>query len=89
MKMNDMLVICREVCKNSGQIVVYPINAPVTGDLLARLSIRGRVNPELRYFVVSASDWAKEERKSKIEKLLLRKGVTPRAIDAMGGIVEV
>lgn len=87
--MNDMLAICREVDKNSGQIAVYPINAPVTGNLLARLSIRGRLNPELRYFVVLASDWTQAERKSKIEKILRRKNVTPRAIDAMGGIVEI
>lgn len=87
--MNDMLVICREVDKSSGQIAVYPINAPVTWSLLARLSIRGRLNPELRYFAVLASDWSQADRKGKIEKLLRRKNVTPRAIDAMGGILEV
>ena len=87
--MNDMLAICREVDKNSGQIAVYPINAPVTGNLLAWLSIRARVNPELRYFVVLASDWSQADSKSKFEKLLRRKDVTPRAIDAAGGIVEV
>lgn len=87
--MNDMLAICREVDKNSGRIAVYPIKAPVTNEFLLKLSIRGRMNPELRYFVVSASDWAHEECKSKFEKLLRRKNVTPRAIDAMDGIVEV
>lgn len=48
-----MIVICREVNKNSGEIAVYPIKAPATERLLFQLQIRSRVNPELRYFVVA------------------------------------
>lgn len=87
--MNDMVVICREVHKESGIIIVYPINEPVTENFLAYLSIQKSINPELRCFLVLASDWAKEERKSKIEKFLRRKNVTPREINAMNRIVEV
>lgn len=86
--MNDLVAICREVDKESGQIAVYPINAPVTKELLMKLSIRRCMNPELRYFVTFASDWKDEKHKNEIKKALLRKDVT-RAIDAMGRIAEV
>lgn len=32
-----MIVICREVSKNSGEIAVYPIKAPATERLLFQL----------------------------------------------------
>lgn len=89
MIMDDVLIICREVDKDSGQIAVYPINEPVDENLAAQLSIRGRLNPELRYFVVLVSDWLQADYKNKLEKLLRRKDVTSRAIDAIDGIMEI
>ena len=84
-----MIVICREVSKNSGEIAVYPIKAPATERLLFQLQIRSRVNPELRYFVVALARWENEELRKQIERLLRRKDVTQRAIDALGGMVEL
>ena len=83
-----MIVICREVSKNSGEIAVYPIKAPAT-ERLFQLQIRSRVNPELRYFVVALARWENEEQRGQIERLLRRKDVTQRAIDALGGMVEL
>ena len=84
-----MVVICREVSKNSGEIAVYPIEAETTDNLLFCLQIRSRVNPELRYFVVALARWENEELRKQIERLLRRKDVTQRAIDALGGMVEL
>lgn len=84
-----MIVICREVSKNSGEIAVYPIKEPATERLLFQLQIRSRVNPELRYFVVALARWENEELRKQIERLLRRKDVTQRAIDALGGMVEL
>lgn len=84
-----MIVICREVSKNNGEIAVYPIKAPATERLLFQLQIRSRVNPELRYFVVAIARWENEELRKQIERLLHRKDVTQRAIDALGGMVEL
>lgn len=56
-----MIVTCREVSKNSGEIAVYPIKAPATERLLFQLQIRSRVNPELRYFVVDLARWENKE----------------------------
>lgn len=84
-----MVVICREVSKNTGEIAVYPIEAEATDNLLFCLQIRSRVNPELRYFVVARARWENEEQRGQIERLLRRKDVTPRAIEALGGMVEL
>lgn len=88
--MNDMLVICREVDKNSGEIAVYPLEVMVTGNMLAILSLRARLNPELRYFVTLATTWDDLNYKKTIEKVLGRKNVTPKMFEEHGGlIVEV
>lgn len=88
--MNDMLVICREVDKNSGEIAVYPLKVMVTGNMLAKLSIRARLNPELRYFVTLATTWDDLNYKKTIEDVLGQKDVTPKIIEEHGGlIVEV
>lgn len=88
--MNDMLVICREVDKSSGAIAVYPLRVMVTGNMLAKLSIRARLNPELRYFVTLETTWDDLNYKKTIEKVLGRKNVTPKIIEEHGGlIVEV
>lgn len=85
-----MIVICREVDKNSGSIAVYPLNVEVTGAMLAKLLIRARMNPELRYFVALAEMWDDPTLKERIIKTLGLKDVTPRVIEAHGGlIVEV
>ena len=52
-----MLVICREIDKNTGEIAVYPIDAEVTDRLLFILGIRQRCNPELRYFVTTKAHY--------------------------------
>ena len=84
-----MVVICREVSKSSGEIAVYPIEAEATDNLLFCLQIRSRVNPELRYFVVARARWENEEQRGQIERLLRRKAAPPRAIEALGGMVEL
>lgn len=84
-----MVTICREVSKNTGEIAVYPIKAEVTDRLLFQLQLRSRINPELRYFVVSRVRWENEEFRKQIERLLRRKDVTQRAIDALGEMVEL
>lgn len=88
--MKDMIMICREVDKNSGKIAVYPLSVKVTGGALAELSIRARMNPELRYFVTLSEIWDDPTLKERIIKMLSLKDVTPRVIAAHGRlIVEV
>ena len=88
--MKDMIAICREVDKNSGKIAVYPLSVKVTGATLAELSIRARMNPELRYFVTLAKTWDDLNYKKIIEDVLGQKDVTPKIIEEHGGlIVEV
>ena len=85
--MKDMIAICHEVDKNSGEIAVYPLNVKVTGGMLAKLSIRARMNPELRYFVTLAEMWDDPELKERITKTLSLKDVTPRVIATHGRLI--
>ena len=48
--MGEMICVCREIDKNTGEIAVYPIKAEVTDRLLFCLGLRQRANPELKYF---------------------------------------
>lgn len=88
--MKDMIVICREVDKNSGEIDVYPLEAAVTGNLIVQLSLRARLNPELRYFAALAETWDDRAQREKIRRLLSIPDVTPKMLQDCGGfVVEV
>lgn len=82
-----MIAFCREVDKNTGKIMVYPIETEVTDHLLHNLSIRSRINPELRYFVTSKAHW--DGFSDVIIRKLKRKLVTHTTIEGIGGIVEL
>lgn len=82
-----MIVLCREVNVDTGEIAVYPIEKPVTDELLFILKIRSGVNPELRYFCVLKSRWEKEG--GEYVQLLKGRHVTHRALEAIGGIEEL
>lgn len=85
----DIVVICREVNRTTGEVAVYEVRTGTVDDhLLTKLSIRSRYNPELRYFVTPRirweSKWGKDYR-----TILKRKQVTPEAIRLIGGIIEI
>lgn len=82
-----MIAFCREVNKATGEIMVYPLETEVTDRLLYNLSIRSRVNPELRYFVIAKDRW--EALSDAIIQNLKRKQVTYTTIEGLGGIVEL
>lgn len=84
-----MIVICREVDKNGGGIVVYPIDSEVTDRLLTCLTLRARFNPELRYFVTTRVRWENESVRKLIESSLRWKSVTASTVAAVGGLVEL
>lgn len=82
-----MIAFCREVNKNTGEVMVYPLETEVTDRLLHNLSIRSRINPELRYFVTTKSHW--EGFSDTIIRTMKRKQVTHTTIEGLGGIVEL
>ena len=45
----ELIVLCREVNIETGEITVYTIDKPVTGDLLFKFHLINIANPELRY----------------------------------------
>lgn len=82
-----MIAFCREINKATGEIMVYPLETEGTDHLLHNLSIRSRVNPELRYFVTTKDRW--EALSDVIIRNLKRKQVTYTTIEGLGGIVEL
>lgn len=76
--MGEMICVCREIDKSTGEIAVYPLKAEVTDRLLFYLGIRQRANPELRYFVTLAANYDANE--ETILKQLRRKQITDRLL---------
>ena len=79
--MGEMICLCREINKSTGEIAVYPLKAEVTDRLLFCLGLRQRVNPELKYFVTLAANYDANE--ETILKQLHRKQSTDRLISAL------
>lgn len=79
--MGEMICLCREINKNTGEIAVYPLKTEVTDRLLFCLSLRQRVNPELKYFVTLAANYDANE--EAILKELHRKQITDRLISVL------
>ena len=76
--MGEMICVCREIDKNTGEIAVYPIKAEVTDRLLLCLGLRQRANPELKYFVTLVENYDANE--ETILKQLRRKQITDRLL---------
>lgn len=78
---NEMICLCREIDKATGDIAAYSINAEVTDRLLFMLNIRQRTNPELRYFVTLRANFDANE--ETIIKQLKRRVITDRLLTAL------
>lgn len=76
--MGEMICVCREIDKNTGEIAVYPIKAEVTDHLLFCLGLLQKANPELKYFVTLAENYDANE--ETILKQLRRKQITDRLL---------
>ena len=85
---DNMVVLCREVNPNTGQITVYEIKEAVTNDLLTKLTLRARMNQRLRYFSTLRVRWEGVWH-DVYYRLLKRRNLTDEDIERMGGIVEV
>ena len=88
MGMCDVIILCREINMDTGQIAVYRIEKePVTGEMIFCLKMRSRFNPELQYFCVLKSRWIEEG--AEYEQLLHHRNLTQRNLEAIGGIVRL
>lgn len=83
-----MIVLCREVSVRTGQISVYEVHEKTTDELLAKLRIRAKLNPELRYFTTLRVRWEGVWHDD-YYRLLKKKEVTDASLQMMGGIVEL
>lgn len=63
-KLPPVTVVCREMSKDTGDIVSYVVKENITDRDAHILSLRGKFNPELRYYAFA------DEGKEKLEKIL-------------------
>ena len=82
-----VIVICREVNSQTGQIAVYVVPMEIDEHTVVRLSLRSMFNPELRYFF--AYEDVYQEQKQEITAMLKRRNITKQEVDSVYGIAEV
>lgn len=82
-----VIVICREVNSQTGQIAVYVVPMEIDEHTVVRLSLRSMFNPELRYFFVYEDVY--QEQKQEITAMLKRRNITKQEVDSVYGIAEV
>lgn len=82
-----LVVICREIDKETGRIAVYRVPAKIDDHVIFGLKIRARASPELRYFALTDARW--EMFGEAITGILKRRVVTAADVERIGGIVEL
>lgn len=83
----QVIVICREVNRQTGQIAVYVVPMEIDEHTVVRLSLRSMFNQELRYFFVYEDVY--QEQKQEINAMLKRRNITKQEVDSVYGIAEV
>ena len=83
---NNVILVCREVNLESGDVAVYRMDAEPTGRVLFCLGIRARMNKELRYFVC-AERW--RENFEQLTQILGKNLVVSGAVLNKFGIAEL
>lgn len=87
MNTTEMMIICREIDRETGRIAVYQIETEVAESLIFKLRLRARLNPELQYFVTTKAHY--EGFGDTITAVLKRRTVTTATIARVGGIVQL
>ena len=87
LRMKKVIVICREVNRQTGQIAVYVVPMEIDEHTVVRLSLRSMFNPELRYFTTTTARW---DRYGEVMAGILKRRTVSRAdLDNIGGICEI
>lgn len=82
-----LMAVCREVNKNTGEIAVYPLCCELDNRMISLLSIRAKLNPELRYFAITVNQWVCM--RDIIIRVLMKKKFTEKSLNKFGGAVEL
>ncbi len=83
---NNVILVCREVDRETGAVAVYRLDMEATGRTLFQLRLRARLNPELRYFVC-AERW--RESFEQLSQILGKNLVVSGAVLSEFGIAEL
>lgn len=82
-------IVCREICKDTGEIAAYLCKKDVDNQDLFHVSIRSRANPELTYYAIRTCAAENAEYLEEVLSLLKQRRLTEKAIERYGGIVKL
>lgn len=82
-------IVCREICKDTGEIAAYLCKKDVGDQDLFLVGIRSRANPELTYYAIRTCVAENAEYLEEVLSLLKRRRLTEEAIERYGGIVKL
>ena len=88
-KQSGISIVCREICKNTGEIATYLCKKDVGDQALFLVGIRSRANPELTYYAIRTCVAENAEYLEEVLSLLKRRRLTEEAIERYGGIVKL
>lgn len=82
-------IVCREICKDTGEIAAYLCKKDVDNQDLFLVNIRSRANPELTYYAIRTCVAENAEYLEEVLSLLKRRRLTERAVESYGGLVRL
>lgn len=82
-------IVCREICKDTGEIAAYLCKKDVDDQDLFLVSIRSRANQELTYYAIRTCVAENAEYLEEVLSLLKRRRLTERAVESYGGLVRL
>ena len=81
----NTLIICREVNRQTGEIIIYPLKTlEISESLIWRLHIRAKYNPELKYFAMQRTHWEDDYWRNRITKALVTRIITCKTMVKLG-----
>lgn len=80
----ELVVLCREINKQTGEITAYKVGGTPAGETLFCLEVRQRANPELQYFVCGKKNFTEND--GMILKQLRRRKITEQLLSALNVI---
>ena len=86
---SGITIICREVCRTTGDIAVYTCKKDVEDRDLQIVRIRSVFNPELSYYAIRTCVADDAEAWEDIVRLLKRRNLSEAAVERYGGIVKL
>ena len=86
---SGITIVCREVDKNTGAVAAYVYKKNVDDRDIHLVSIRSRLNPELRYYVIRTGVADDIEALEDLLRFLKRRKLTETDVRGYDGLAQI